>query len=555
VVHNMRVTHVYETDVLVVGTGIAGIKASYELLKSGVNVLLTTKTIVVSGSSFFPLKASLGTQVTRGEEDKPVFLSDIEAVSHGMHDEDLARVYVEEIPELVKEYQEIGIEATKLEGTRKACFANHERDIYLLRDWEAIRKNVNKIFSQFSNLQTIENCHVFSIVKKDEKVVGAFLLNKDGEIVFVNCKSIILASGGFGSIYKHNLNPNDVDGSGHILAYEAGASLVNMEFIQFIPGITAPNYKTLFGEQTLKYCVDLVDGEGKSILDEHLPADVDKREMIDIRSSHGPFTHSLESRYFDIAMMKRIIQDKNEKGYRLLYSKEIYESGEQFLTVYLDWLKEKGIDVVKDEVKIAPFAHASNGGVVIDSYGRTGVDGLFAIGELSAGVEGANRLGGNSTGSCMVFGKRAASACYEYIQDNDLQEIDTQDELEKISEAWVENAGSYTPRHVIDEIREIMWYYGNVIRNEEGLTLALEKIKHLSENYSVATYMKESSHRKGAIKAKNYLQLATILLTAMKDRKESRGAHYREDFPEERVEFSERQYIKKVGQGHRISVT
>ncbi|MCS0542589.1 FAD-binding protein, partial [Aeromonas veronii] len=251
----MKVRKTYKTDVLVVGSGIAGIKASFELLNQGVDVLLTTKTIVVSGSSFFPLKASLGTQVTRDEADKEIFLADIEAVSHGMHDDELARVYVEEIPEAVKEYKEIGIDVTKLSGTRKACFANHERDIYLLQDWERIRKNVNEIFSHYDRLQTIENCHVFSIVKKDEKIVGAFLIDKDGEFIFVNCKAIILASGGFGSIYKHNLNPNDVDGSGHILAYESGAKLVNMEFIQFIPGITSPNYKTLFGEQTLSYCV------------------------------------------------------------------------------------------------------------------------------------------------------------------------------------------------------------------------------------------------------------------------------------------------------------
>lgn len=541
----MKVRKTYKTDVLVVGSGIAGIKASFELLNQGVDVLLTTKTIVVSGSSFFPLKASLGTQVTRDEADKEIFLADIEAVSHGMHDDELARVYVEEIPEAVKEYKEIGIDVTKLSGTRKACFANHERDIYLLQDWERIRKNVNEIFSHYDRLQTIENCHVFSIVKKGEKIVGAFLIDRDGEFIFVNCKAIILASGGFGSIYKHNLNPNDVDGSGHILAYESGAKLVNMEFIQFIPGITSPNYKTLFGEQTLSYCVDIVDDEGKSILDEHLPSGVDKREVMDVRSSHGPFTHSFVSRYFDIAMMKRIIKDHNERGYRLLYSKEIYDSKEQFFTVYLDWLKEKGINVVKDEVKIAPFAHASNGGVVIDSYGRTGVNGLYAIGELSAGVEGANRLGGNSTGSCMVFGKRAASACYEYIKENEFQQVNPQIELGEISAGWAKNDGVYTPRQVIDEIRNIMWYHGNVIRNEEGLSFALEKIEELRANFSVATYMNQPSQRKGTMKARNYIELATILLTAMKERKESRGAHFREDFPEERIEYNKRLYISK----------
>jgi fumarate reductase (CoM/CoB) subunit A len=541
----LKITKTLETDVLIVGAGIAGIKASHELVQKGVKVIITTKTTVVSGSSFFPLKASLGTQVTKDEADKNVFLSDIEAVSHGMHDRELARVYVEEIPKRVKEYQEIGIDATRLNGTRKACFANNERDIYLLRDWEAIRKRVKTIFSEYSNLQTIENCHVFSIVKKDNKIVGAFLINKSGEFVFVHCKTIILASGGFGSIYKHNLNPNDVDGSGHVLAFETGAKLVNMEFIQFIPGITSPNYKTLFGEQTLKYCEDLVDDEGKSILDSELPNDVNKREMLDIRSSHGPFTHSLESKYFDIAMMKRILQDKNEKGYRLLYNGKIYDNQEEFYTVYLEWLKEKGIDVVKDQVLIAPFAHASNGGVVIDSFGQTGVEGLFAIGELSAGVEGANRLGGNSTGSCMVFGKRAAMACYQYVQDNELSNVDPVIEFSKIQSSWDEQDGSYSPRQVIDEIRNLMWYYANVIRNEEGLTFALNEVERLREHYSIGNYMIDPNSRKGALKAKNYLSLATILLTAMKERKESRGAHFREDFSNESTEFNKRLYISQ----------
>lgn len=251
-----------KTDVLVAGSGLAGIKVSKELADQQADVLMVTKMQVGSGSSFFPLKASLGTQVTKDHEDESIFLEDIESLSHGMHGRDLAEVYVKEIPKRVKEYQEIGVKAKKLEGERKACFAEHERDIYLLSDWDQIRENVRTIFAEYENLSILEKTIVLTLLKKDDRVAGAILLDENNDLVMVECKFVILATGGFGSIFQHNLNPNDVDGSGHILAVEAGTRLVNMEYIQFIPGITAPKYKTLFGEHTLMYCDDIVDEAG-----------------------------------------------------------------------------------------------------------------------------------------------------------------------------------------------------------------------------------------------------------------------------------------------------
>src|SRR5690606_14372871 len=187
--------------------------------------------------------------------------------------------------------------------------------------------------------------------------------------------------------------------------------------------------KTLFGEHTLAYCRDIVKDNGESLLDGVLPAGLAKKECLDLRSTHGPFTDSLESKYVDIAMMKEIIAAKNEKGFKLVFHKELYENEEEFYTVYLNWLKAKGIDMLKDELRIAPFAHASNGGIYIDPYGRSGVPGLYAIGELSCNIEGANRLGGNSTGACMVFGKRAAADCSSYLKKTKPYVISDQDAM------------------------------------------------------------------------------------------------------------------------------
>jgi fumarate reductase (CoM/CoB) subunit A len=546
-----------KTDVLVAGSGLAGIKVSKELADQQADVLMVTKMQVASGSSFYPLKASLGTQVTKDQEDESVFLEDIESLSHGMHGQDLAEVYVKEIPERVKEYQAIGVKAKKLEGERKACFAEHERDIYLLSDWDQIRENVRTIFEEYENLSIMEKTIVLTLLKKDNRVAGAILLDENNELVMVESKSVILATGGFGSIYQHNLNPNDVDGSGHILAIEAGTRLVNMEYIQFIPGITAPKYKTLFGEHTLMYCDDIVDEAGSSLLDSVLPEGLSKQECLKIRSTHGPFTHSLDSKYFDIAMMKNIIANQNDRGFRLLYRTGLYENEEEFYTVYLNWLKERNIHLLENEIRIAPFAHASNGGVYIDTYGRTGVNGLYTIGELSCNIEGANRLGGNSTGACMVFGKRAAADCIRYIEAQSRAEISEHEALKQIESMFGVQGQRKGPfidleqkvHQAIDSIKELMWYHGNAVRNKESLLKALEAIRKMESELDLGRLFEQQSTRKLTVKARNFIKLSQILLEAMLERKESRGAHYREDYPEEREEYNKRLFISMKDDG------
>ena len=555
----MEITQKIKTEILVIGSGLSGIKVAKELADRKHDVLMVTKMKLASGSSFYPLKASLGTQVTKNDADKQVFLEDIETSSRGMHRSDLAEVYVEEIADRVKEYSEIGVNAKKLEGERRACFAEHPRDIYLLSDWDQIRGNIQGIFAKYERLNIMERTVVISLIKKDQRIVGALLLDKENEAVLVECKAAIVATGGFGSLYKHNLNPNDVDGSGHILALEAGASLVNMEFIQFIPGITTPRYKTLFGEHTLMYCEDIEKENGESLLDSQLPEGLSKKECLEIRSTHGPFTDSLESKYVDIAMMKEIIATKNEEGFKLVFDEKIYHNNEEFYTVYLDWLKGNNIHLVNDEVRIAPFAHASNGGVFIDPYGRSGVPGLYAIGELSCNIEGANRLGGNSTGACMVFGKRAAADCSTYLQDAVPYEISTAEAEERLNGLFEKNgfkntetvqAGTDAVHRAVDKIREIMWYFGNVVRSEDQLSSALEEIKSMQAQLNLAHFFEQQETRKLAIKAKNFMKLSQILLQAMLERKESRGAHYREDYPSENPAFAKRLFVTEDKKGN-----
>jgi succinate dehydrogenase/fumarate reductase flavoprotein subunit len=547
----MKISERLSADVLIVGSGIAGLKTSFELSKDGNKVLMVTKTQLCSGSSFYPLKASLGTQVTKDHDDKSVFLQDIEDVSYGMQDNEMAKIYVEEITEQIDKFEEIGIKPTMLSDNRKACFSNHGRKIYMLKDWNQIRENVKELLGDQPNITIMEKSEVISLIKEKEKIVGVFLLDKNDNLILVQCKAVILATGGFGNIYKHNLNPNDVDGAGHMLALKAGASLVNMEFIQFIPGFTSPKYKTLFGEHTLTYCKDFVDDNGNSILEKYLPKGLSKQKCLDVRSTHGPFTNSLISKYFDIAMMKEIIKTKSEAGFELIYDERIYEDKRDFYSIYLNWLSNRDTNLLNDHVKIAPFAHASNGGVKIDSFGRTGVEGLFAVGELAGGIEGANRLGGNSTGACMVFGQRAATACSQYLKNSYFSEVNEERALLQLNESVHHFSKKtnklLTPGEIIDAIREIMWYYGNVIRDEKNLLFAINKIDELQSSYNMGCYFKQDSEPKKAFKARNFLILSKLLLMAMLERRESRGAHFREDFPMEKENYNKRLFISMEG--------
>lgn len=170
-----------------------------------------------------------------------------------------------------------------------------------------------------------------------------------------------------------------------------------MEFIQFIPEFLKPKYNILFGEHTLKYCSGMYDLDNNLLISGIENKDWQKLWLE--RSAYAPFSFDFEIHKIDLYI--------NALGTKLKFDKALYDNEEEFYKVYLNWLnKDIGIDLLEDEVVITHFAHSCNGGIKIDTNGYTGIPGLYAIGELSSAIEGANRLGGNSVGGTLVFGKK-----------------------------------------------------------------------------------------------------------------------------------------------------
>ncbi|MEI0527540.1 FAD-binding protein [Brachyspira intermedia] len=517
----MNINKEFDCDVLIVGGGITGLIAAERALKVFKRVCIADSSKICSGASYFPLKATLGIQATKDENDYDKYYEDITNMGKGVENPELIKTYIKNIKRDVYLLKRIGFKPWLRKDSRPACFAKYSRNIFLINDWNGARKRANKIFRKNKRLKIFEESSLIRIIKNNDKVYGAVFQNKD-KFFFIKSKVIILAAGGIAGNYKNSLYPKKINGTCHITALDAGAYAQNMEFIQFIPAYLKPKYNVLFGEHTLKYCIGMYDENNKLILD-GINDDKNKKLWIE-RSAYAPFSIDFESSEIDLKI--------SYSGVKLKYSEDLYKDKEEFYTVYLDWLKkEMNIDLLKDETLITHFAHSCNGGIKIDSNGFTGVNGLYAVGELSSAIEGANRLGGNSVGGALVFANNAVKDAYEYIKNNKFHDNKKLKDIEKEFNDWIndiskdDKENNLKKNEVLEKIRELVSENLSVIRSREKIESFLKNIDELRSNYSIKENIKN-----GSIEIYLIIESVKMIALSMLERDESRGAHYRDDF-------------------------
>ena len=517
----MNINKEFDCDVLIVGGGIAGLIAAERALKVFKRVCIADSSKICSGASYFSLKATLGIQATKDENDYDKYYEDITNMGKGVENPELIKTYIKNIKRDVYLLKRIGFKPWLRKDSRPACFAKYSRNIFLINDWNGARKRANKIFRKNKRLKIFEGSSLIRIIKNNDKVYGAIFQNKD-KFFFIKSKVIILAAGGIAGNYKNSLYPKKINGTCHITALDAGAYAQNMEFIQFIPAYLKPKYNVLFGEHTLKYCIGMYDEDNKLIL-EGINNDKNKKLWIE-RSAYAPFSIDFESSEIDLKIPY--------SGVKLKYSEDLYKDKEEFYTVYLDWLKkEMNIDLLKDETLITHFAHSCNGGIKIDSNGFTGVNGLYAIGELSSAIEGANRLGGNSVGGALVFGNNAVKDAYRYIKNNKFNDNQKLNTIEKEFNDWINDISKddkeniLRKNEVLEKIRELVSENLSVVRSREKIENFLRKIDEIRSDYSIKENIKD-----GSIEIYLIIESVKMIALCMLERDESRGSHYREDF-------------------------
>jgi fumarate reductase (CoM/CoB) subunit A len=519
--------------VLVIGGGAAACRAAFEAKKlcPDLKVLMVLAgALGTSGSTNLIASESLGINAPfdfMKDGDSPdVYYRDMIETGGGLSDPKLCRIMADEACERIKELIDLGVKfdrteghpiQRKLSGCTKArsltCGGSTGREIVRVLRRELIRLGV----------EIIENVRVFDLIQDDHgHVCGALAFSKLTPI-YVGTKAVVLATGGAGRIFRHHVNPPFQEGDGWCMAYRAGAHLINMEFIQIGPAVFKPNVQFIIHSHMWRLHPRLTNRLGEEFLPRYCPSGVDPAEVMDRKAMSYPFSVRTVARYLDIALFKEVEEGKGTAAGGVYFDVTHHGKGvlEEQAPITYRMLKQAGSDLSREKIEIGMVVQNFNGGILIDGHGFTGVEGLYAAGEVTGGVHGADRPGGNNLADTQVFGYRAGRAAAEHTVEAGLPRMrmntPEHSEVGRLSE---EGAA------VVEASAALYSSNLTIIRTKKGL----ERILQFIDFYR--------GYRDPSVQ--NRLMLGEILATAALTREESRGTHYREDFPQSNPEWNRR---------------
>ena len=501
-------------DVLVIGSGIAGIRAALAAANDGRKVILASSAQIFSGSSFFPGTWGFGLIGPENAADEADLAATIRQVGCDMTDPDLVQTFVSGIGPAIAAIQAMGIHLHRAANSDERefipCF-DHKH-----RNWNRIEAgNARQVFAGNLADLTIETrpfCELLEIVRGEDGIRGA-IVYEAGQIRFIACGALVLASGGFGGLFRHRLTTDDVSGSVQSLALKSGAELVNIEFMQIMPGYLSPISKVVFNEKTFRFA-KLTDSQEQPLFHDEEQA----QALLDERAGYGPFTSRLHSRIVDLAIFAALQTDP--RGVTVRYSQAMIDHPPELIQTYFEWLSRDKNLAISESAQIGLYAHAANGGIRIAPDTSTGVPGLFACGEATGGMHGADRIGGLSTANGLVFGNIAGHSAARYAAENPVKKTAIHEfDAHAVADTDL----------LLTELRELMDQHALVIRTEQGLSAGLAKITQISSNLQLVQKPDPASVA-ATIRLEAQLMTARGILTAARLRRESRGSHYRSDY-------------------------
>lgn len=526
---------------IIVGSGIAGLYAALKIeqqAKLPDGIMLITKSKLGESNS----KYAQGGMVAVLKENKcdstESHISDTIKAGAGLSEFNTVKFISENSDKVVKDLLNFGVEFDR-DKDGNLCFtkeAAHSVRRILHSGGDATGKMIEK--SLVEQVQNNNNIDVY-----EEGTVVELLINSNGEcrgvLVFNNMTgeyetvyspAVILATGGIGQLYKYTTNPEGATGDGLALAYRAGAVMQDMEFVQFHPTALA------FDDDVNRFLIsEAVRGEGAKLVDAdgmEFMAKYDERKELAPRDivTRANYNEMMKNHLANVYLNASCI-DKAKLA-------------ERFPTISKKCL-EHGIDISKDFIPVAPAAHYFMGGIRTDVEGRTSINGLFAIGEVSStGLHGGNRLASNSLLECVV-------CAYEVADFLKTQKLDAPKSIDanikSIIDQYSEEDEDVEP---IDtdvfkaELKDIMWNYCGILRDEKSLMTALEKLDELKSKFPRT----RKCQTKAEYEFKNMLTVARMIVVSALGRKESRGAHYRLDYLKTSEECTHSHITKKEGE-------
>jgi succinate dehydrogenase / fumarate reductase flavoprotein subunit len=578
----------HEHDVLVIGAGGAGLRAAIEASASGVSVGLVCKSLLGKAHTVMAEGGIAAALANVDERDNwRVHFADTMRGGQYVNNWRMVQLHAQEAPARVRELETWGAVFDRTPDGRilQRNFGGHRyprlAHVGDRTGLELIRTLQDQGIHR--GIEVFMECTVVRLLKDGDRIAGAFAYYRDrGRFVVFRARAVILATGGIGKAYRITSNSWECTGDGHTLAYEAGAELQDMEFVQFHPtgmiwppsvqgilvtegvrgegGILLNNRREQFMYQDIpdayknqtakdpeegwRYC----QGDRNA----NRPAELLTRDHVarcilrEVRSGRGSPHGGV---FLDIAWIKTRVPNGAEHIKRKLPS------------MYHQFKELGDLDITNEPMEVGPTTHYIMGGVRVDAETQMSrVPGLFACGECAVGINGANRLGGNSLSDLIVFGKRAGEFAGKFAREKTAPALNT-DELEATSRAalapFEHQGGGEGPYQIQQDLQVMMQDLVGIVRREDEMLRALEELEKLRERARRVRVTGNREYNPGwhtALDLANLLTVSEAITRAALVRKESRGGHFRDDFPEKVARFGKVNLVVHRGPDGRMQL-
>ena len=578
-----------DQDVLIVGAGGAGLRAVIEAAQSGVSVGLVCKSLLGKAHTVMAEGGVAAALANVDERDSwKVHFADTMRGGQYVNNWRMAELHAKEAPDRVRELEAWGAVFDRTEDGRilQRNFGGH-RYPRLAHVGDRTGLELIRTLQDHAihlGMTVHMECTIISLLKDEERVVGAVGYDRErGRFKIFTARAVVLATGGIGRAFKITSNSWEGTGDGHSLAYHAGAELMDMEFVQFHPTgmVWPPSVRGILVTEGVRGEGGVLrNSEGKRFMFDDIPenyrdqtadnpeegwrytqGDKDARRppelltrdhvarciMREVKAGRGSPHGGV---FLDIAWIKEKLPNAEEHIKKKLPS------------MYHQFKQLADIDITKVPMEVGPTTHYVMGGIRVNADTQmSSLEGLFAAGECAAGINGANRLGGNSLSDLLVFGKRAGEFAAKFAKENKAGRIDTTQADAAVKEVLApferEANSAEGPYQVQQDLQEMMQDLVGIVRTESEMAQALEGLKKLwnrAEQVGVAGHREYNTGWHTAIDLKNLLTVSEAITRSALERKESRGGHFREDFQEKSSEFGKVNFIVKKNASGAMSV-
>ena len=543
-----------DTDVLVIGAGGAGMYAAVAAARAGARVVLVDKSLVGRGGATIMAQMTVAAAVGEWQPDHWTHhLADTVEAGRGLCNERLSAILCEEAPVRIREMDSWRVGWARENGRMRAVMApGHKipRCVYVdfLNTGPAVAKTLRGRVAQGAGIARVSGVSIADLVVHDGRVAGAVGINlEDGQPVGIAASAVILAAGGLTRLFRRNSASANMGGDAHALALNAGAELIDMEFPQFFPiGHLAPRLvgmdPIMWDPFRYKLGGRLLNGAMEEFIENYGERD------------SGVYTAPRDITSYAIVKECEAGRGSPDGGAYLSFEHIPEPELRLAFGPVIDRLAKNGIDLTKRPIEVAPIAHYHMGGVRVDGCMATCVEGLYAAGEAVGGANGANRLSGNAIPEAFVFGERAGRFAARRKEEPRAWRRADDARAERLVERARGGGGEAAGLGaLLRELQALMWDDVGLLRTEDGLLRALARIREMRSENLPSLAPRRKAHFDHALL--DWLDLGASLLAAESvalaalNRRESRGAHQREDHVETDPACARNQVLRLSGDG------